>query len=62
MPKEFVLLLPIVLDRILAEWVLGPGNDPLTRYTSPTPGGPSHPASGRGRKDRPHQEVHYAHR
>ena len=61
MPKEFVLLPPIVLDRISTDWVLGPGDDPLTPYTSPTPGGPSHPAPGRGRKGRPHQEVHDAH-
>jgi len=48
-PKEFALLPPIVLDRIS-----GPGSDPLNHYTSPTP--------GRGRKGRPHQEVHDAYR
>jgi hypothetical protein len=33
-PVEFAVLPPIVLDRIATDWVLGPGNDLLTHYTS----------------------------
>ena len=61
-PKEFLLLPPIVLDRISTEWVLGPGNDLLTHYTSPSSGGPSHPAPGRGRKGSLTRRCSYAHR
>ncbi len=33
-PQQFALLPPILLDRISTGWVLGPGNDLLTHYTS----------------------------
>lgn len=31
-PREFALMMPVILDRISTDWVLGPGNDLLAHY------------------------------
>lgn len=31
-PREFALFMPVILDRISTDWVLGPGNDLLAHY------------------------------